>query len=81
MVKESREKNTLPDPEEKARSVQGPLVIGLVVCSFIAALPDAGFPGNGLHGRRRGLGKDAGTQGRHRSPGTPAFKGSSKHGQ
>lgn len=81
MMKESREKNTLPDSEEKARSVPGPLVTGLVVCSFIAALPDAGFPGNGLHGRRRGLGKDAGTQGRHRSPGTPAFKGSSKHGQ
>lgn len=69
-----REKNS-------SRSVQGPSVIGLVVCSFTAVLPEAGFPGNGLHGRLRSLGKDAGTQGRHRSLGAPAFKGSSKHGQ
>ena len=81
MVKESREKKILPDSEEKARSVQGPSVIGLVVCSFTEVLPEAGFPGNGLHGRLRSVGKDAGTQGRHRSPGAPAFKGSSKHGQ
>lgn len=59
MVKESREKKILPDSEEKARSVQGPSVIGLVVCSFTEALPEAGFPGNGLHGRLRSLGKDA----------------------
>ena len=75
MVKESREKNILPDSEEKARSVQSPLVTGLVACPFIASLSDAGFPGNGLHGRRRYLGKDADTRGRHRSPRSPAFKG------
>ena len=75
MVKESREKNILPDSEEKARSVQGPLVIGLVACPFTASLLDAGFPRNGLHGRRRCLSKDAGTRGRHRTPRTPAFTG------
>ena len=84
MVKESREKNILPDSEEKARSVQGPLVTGLVACPFIASLSDAGFPGNGLHGRRRYLGKVpeacAWYPRQAQKPTNTCLQGSSKHG-